>query len=168
MAKDVNFQPDIIHSNDWQTALISPYLKIHYLNDPFFFNTASVFSIHNIGYQGTFTRDSYEFLGLGWDNYNESKFENYDGINFMKGAIFYADCINTVSPTYSKEILTDVGGNGLAPYLERRRDDLFGILNGADYEHWNPETDKLIQLDILRMICPEKPYAKRQCKKNFG
>ncbi len=167
LCRDIGFRPDIVHSNDWQTALIPAYLKIEYFNDPFFADTASVFSIHNIGYQGTFSSDSYDFLGLGKANYTESKFENFGGINFMKGAIFYADAINTVSPTYASEILTDIGGNGLAPYLERRRDDLSGILNGVDYDQWSPDTDVLLPARYSKDDLRGKTICKSELQKEF-
>jgi starch synthase len=144
LCKDLKFVPDIIHAHDWQTALIPVYLKTWYKNDPFFKHTASVFSIHNIAYQGTFKGDRYPFLGLGPENYRQEILENYGGVNLMKGAIFFADHISTVSPTYAGEILSEPGGNGLSEYLNRRRDDVSGVLNGADYDHWDPSTDKLI------------------------
>src|SRR3990167_2208211 len=142
LCRNLNFQPDIIHSHDWQVALIPAYLKIWHLHDPFFEKTASVFTIHNIAYQGVFHSWFYPLLGLGHENFVEPKFENYQCVNFMKGAIFYADCVSTVSPSYANEILSEPGGNGLSQYLGRRREDLVGILNGVDYDNWNPETDR--------------------------
>ncbi|MDD4957504.1 MAG: glycogen synthase GlgA [Candidatus Omnitrophica bacterium] len=144
LCRDLGFQPDIIHCNDWQTSLIPAYLKIWYLNDPFFSRTASVLSIHNIGYQGVFPSGCYEFLGLGKENFTEPKLESHGRVHFMKGGIFYADAISTVSPSYAEEILTPEGGMGLTPYLERRRDDVLGVLNGADYDHWDPGKDTFI------------------------
>ena len=123
----LQWQPDIIHCNDWQTALIPSYLKIWEREKYFFQNTASVFSIHNIAYQGKFPYEFYDFLGLGAENFNESKFECHGRIHFMKGGIFYADCINTVSPTYAEEITSSIGSNGVAMYIERRREDLHEI-----------------------------------------
>lgn len=161
LCRDLKFKPDIIHCHDWQTALIPPYLKIWYPQDSFFKNTATVFSIHNIAYQGTFKANAYAFLGLGSENFTEAKFENYGGVNFMKGGIFYADAISTVSPTYAQEILSEPGGSGLSSYLQRRREDIFGVLNGADYDHWDPETDK----NIPAKYSPRDLSGKKLCKK---
>jgi starch synthase len=163
----MGFQPDIIHSNDWQTALVPAYLKIWELGNPYFGRTSSVFTIHNIAYQGVFPSRSYPFLGLGEENFTESKFENYRRINFMKGAIFYADAVTTVSPTYAEEILRNPGASGLAPYLERRRADIYGVLNGADYEHWNPETDPLIPARYSAGDLGGKRICKKELQKEF-
>jgi len=167
LAKDIDFRPDIIHANDWQTALIPAYLKIQHLHDAFFKDTASVFTIHNIGYQGTFPAESYGFLSLGQENFTDAKFENYGGINFMKGAIFYADAINTVSPSYAGEIMTDVGGNGLAPYIIRRKEDLSGILNGSDYDHWDPEKDTRIPANYSKKDLSGKRVCKEHLQEEF-
>lgn len=167
LCRDINFQPDIVHANDWQTSLLPAYIKIWYLNDPFFKDTASVFTIHNIGYQGTFPRRNYAFLGLGEENFTESKFESWDGVHFMKGAIFYADAISTVSPSYAEEILTPEGGTGLAPYLNRRKDDLVGILNGADYDHWDPRNDPFIPENFSAEDLSGKVACKRELQREF-
>lgn len=167
LCRDLKFSPDIIHAHDWQTALVPAYLKIHHLNDPFFKNTASVFSIHNIAYQGTFKKDAYGFLGLGQENFVDAKFENFGGINFMKGGIFYADAVSTVSPTYAQEILSEPGANGLSVFLQRRRADLYGILNGADYDHWDPAIDDLIPAKFSPKDLSGKKICKRALQKEF-
>lgn len=161
LCRDLAFRPDIIHCNDWQTALIPAYLKNSDQNDLFFNDTASVFSIHNIGYQGCFKKEVLPFLGLDFVHFNQDRFESFGGVNAMKGAIFFADVINTVSPTYAKEILGEPGGCGLSVYLNRRADDLYGILNGADYEDWDPEKDELIPAKYSR----ENMKGKAECKK---
>ncbi|OQA57289.1 MAG: Glycogen synthase [Candidatus Omnitrophica bacterium ADurb.Bin277] len=167
LCRDLKFQPDIIHAHDWQTALVPAYLKTWYRNDPFFKNTASVFSIHNIAYQGTFKADSYGFLGLGAENFRDAVFENFGGINLMKGGIFFADIVSTVSPTYAQEILSEPGGNGLSVFLERRREDLFGVLNGADYDHWDPEKDPLIPAKFSQKDLSGKKVCKQVLQKEF-
>ncbi|HOW59195.1 MAG TPA: glycogen/starch synthase [Candidatus Omnitrophota bacterium] len=167
LCQDLKFQPDIIHCHDWQTALIPPYLKIWESRNPFFQKTASVFSIHNIAYQGTFKADVYPFLALGSENFTDSKFENFGGVNFMKGAIFYADAVTTVSPSYAQEIMSEPGGNGLSVYIQRRQADLFGILNGADYDHWDPETDKLIPTTYSARDMSGKKKCKQALQKEF-
>ncbi len=167
LCQDLKFQPDIIHCHDWQTALVAPYLKIWEERNPFFAGTASVFSIHNIAYQGTFRADAYGFLGLGRNNFTDAKFENFGGINFMKGAIFYADAITTVSPTYAREILGEPGANGLSTYIQRRKEDLCGILNGADYDHWDPETDPIIEQNYSARDMSGKKDCKKALQKEF-
>lgn len=139
LCRDLDFKPDIIHCNDWQTALIPAYLKTIDKYDPFFSKTATVFTIHNIAYQGVFPKECYSFLGIGKEHFTEPKLESYEKVHFMKGGIFFADSITTVSNSYAEELLTPDGGKGMAPYLARREDDLVGILNGADYEHWDPK-----------------------------
>jgi starch synthase len=144
LCRDIGFRPDIIHCHDWQTALIPCYLKMWASDREFFKDTGSIFTIHNIGYQGKFPFEFYDFLGLGREHFTESKFESHGRIHFMKGALFYSDAINTVSPTHAQEIMTGIGSNGIAPYIERRRDDVYGITNGVDYDVWNPENDSFL------------------------
>ncbi len=167
LCRDLKWQPDVIHCNDWPTALIPAYLKIWEANDPFFQETATVLTIHNIAYQGIFPADHYDFLGLGPQNFTEPKFECFGKINFTKGALFYADTINTVSPVHAQEILTPEGGQGIAQYLERRRSDIYGILNGADYDHWNPEHDKLIPANYSSSDLSGKALCKTALQKEF-
>lgn len=141
---DIDFAPDIVHVHDWQTALAPAYLKIWHWDDPVLGNAAGLLTIHNIAYQGKFNAADYDYLGLQWGNFTPDKFEDNGMINFLKGGIQYADVVNTVSPTYAQETRTPIGGQGLAPYLNDKGDRYVGILNGADYETWNPATDRLI------------------------
>ena len=143
-ARDIGFAPDIVHAHDWQTALAAAYLKIWYWNDEVLGFAASYLTIHNIGYQGVFHAKDYDYLGLQEENFVPDKFEDHNRINFLKGGIFYADGINTVSPSYAIETRTPEMAHGLAPYLNNRGDDYVGILNGVDYSKWNPATDMLI------------------------
>ncbi len=144
--KAIGWQPDIIHANDWQSALISAYLKTLYADDPFFKHTKTVFSIHNLAYQGNFPKGTFEKIGVPKDLfYPTSPFEFWGKVNFMKAGISYADVINTVSETYAVEIQSSSEfGHGLEGVLRSRNVDLYGILNGIDYEVWSPEKDKLI------------------------
>ncbi len=144
LCRDIGFAPDIVHVHDWQTALASAYLKIWHWDDPMLGGAASVLTIHNIGYQGVYGAEHYEYLGLQWDNFTADKFEDHGQINFLKGGIQYADALNTVSPTYADETRTPEGGQGLALYLNDRGADYVGILNGIDYSEWDPATDPLI------------------------
>ena len=168
ICKDMGFKPDIIHCNDWQTALVPAYLKIREMSNPFFSETASVFTIHNIGHQGVFPAEKYDFLDLGEEVFDEARFESWGKVHFMKGGIFYADAITSVSPSYSNEILTPEGGTGLTPYLERRKDDIYGILNGVDYDHWDPAKDPLIPAKYSLKDISGKAKCKAALQKEFG
>ncbi|MDH5662153.1 MAG: glycogen synthase GlgA [Elusimicrobiota bacterium] len=143
--KAIGFQPDVIHCNDWQTGLIPVYLKTLYKNDPFFKRTATVMTIHNIAYQGAFPRKALNLAGLSEEEFTPDKLEFYGQVNFLKGGMVYADVLNTVSVTYSKEIQSSPEfGYGLEGVLAHRSPDLYGILNGVDYDEWNPAKDQFI------------------------
>ncbi|KAA3616212.1 MAG: glycogen synthase GlgA [Calditrichaeota bacterium] len=140
-----HWAPDIIHCNDWQTALIPALLKMSYKWDALFKNTKSLLSIHNIGYQGRFSRDSIYGAGLPYKYYYPGgPFEFYDSFCFLKTGIMFADKISTVSQTYAKEIQTPEFGAALEGVLHDRKKDLLGILNGIDSSVWNPLSDKHI------------------------
>lgn len=144
LCKDMVFKPDIVHAHDWHAALAPAYLKIWHWNDPILGDAASVLTIHNIAYQGVYDASHYDYLGLRWENFISDKFEDHGKINFLKGGIYYADMVNTVSPTYARETVTPELGYGLAPYLSNKGENYVGILNGVDYTQWNPETDPFI------------------------
>jgi starch synthase len=157
LTKKIDFKPDIIHCHDWQSALIPVYLKALYKNDIFFKNTKTILTIHNIGYQGLFHRDEFPKLGLDWSLFNMEALEFYDKINILKGGMAFADAINTVSPTYSKEIMTREQGFGLEGLLQKKQDRVFGIINGLDYSLWDPAKDTFIS----RKYSPESFQDKR-------
>ena len=164
---EIKFKPDVIHVNDWQTALAPAYLKIWHWNDSILGSWASLLTLHNVAYQGIYPKDHLEYLGLGWNNFTEEKMESYDKINFLKAGIFYSDVITAVSPSFAKEITTPSGGFGLAPYLTKRSSDLIGIINGIDYSIWNPETDTLIPAHYSQTNLRGKSSCKRYLQKNF-
>lgn len=140
--KAMNLKPDVIHCHDWQTALIPVYLKTLYAGESFFLKIKSVFTIHNLGYQGNFPPDSVPTTGLGWDQYRMDRLEFYGKISFIKGGLIDADIVTTVSERYSQEIQTKEFGAGMEGVLAKRKDHVFGIVNGIDLEEWNPESDK--------------------------
>jgi starch synthase len=142
--KGYHWQPDIIHLNDWQTALIAAYLRVNYHDDPFFRRIAVIYSIHNMGYHGSFPKEKLPLTGLGWDQFVPEKLEFWGQIALCKAGLVYADKINTVSKTYAKEIQTEEYGAGLDGLLRFRSNDVSGIVNGLDYEVWNPATDQQI------------------------
>lgn len=142
----MKWSPEIIHCNDWQTGLIPVYLKTNYAWDKLFENTRSVISVHNIGYQGRFPEATVLKTGLNDELYNNAgPLEFHSTFSFLKAGLVYADKITTVSPTYALEIQTKEYGAGLEGVLLSRNNDLVGILNGIDTEHWNPKTDKFIK-----------------------
>ncbi|MBN2830930.1 MAG: glycogen synthase GlgA [Candidatus Omnitrophica bacterium] len=144
LLKEISFKPDVIHVHDWQASLIPVYLKTVYSHDQFYKNTPTVLTLHNLGYQGFFPKDEFLKLGLDRSLFDVEGLEFYGKINLLKGGIVFADLINTVSPTYAKEIMTQEFGFGLEGVLNKRADAISGILNGLDYSIWNPENDKLI------------------------
>ena len=142
-AKALNFRADIIHSNDWHTAMIPLYIKANYKFDDFWKNTKNVFEIHNLAYQGVWYEDILDFANMRKDIvYNEWGCEHYGRVNWMKGAINYSDRIVTVSPKYAEEILGSEFGEGMDYTLRGHTNKLVGIVNGIDYDVFNPKTDK--------------------------
>ena len=142
LLKDGNWRPDIIHANDWQTALALAYLKLQNKDDPFFKRTACVYTIHNLGYLGLFPKEKLPLTGLDWNQFNSGKLEFHGQFALAKAGILYADVINTVSETYAKEIQTAAFGHGLEGLLRLRAQDLYGVINGIDYNIWNPARDQ--------------------------
>lgn len=138
----INFQPDIIHCHDWQTGLIPVYLKERFAGDLFFAGIKSIMTIHNLKFQGRWDVKAVQSItGLSDYYFTSDKLECYKDANMLKGGLVFADAITTVSDTYSKEIMTDFYGEGLNGLLSARAHDLRGIVNGIDYEEYNPLTD---------------------------
>jgi len=165
----LQWKPDIIHCNDWQTGLIPLFIKDNYNWDKLFHKTATVFTIHNIGYQGKFGIDTLDKAEIRKDYfYNFGEVEHAGDVNFMKAGISFADVINTVSETYSKELLTKEFSHGLDYILQYRSHDFYGILNGVDYEIWNPETDKLIKQNYTVETLENKTENKKELLKQFN
>lgn len=141
----LKWSPDIIHCNDWQTGMLPLFVKYKYSRESLFNNTKFLFTIHNIGYQGIFPIETLTFEDINKELfYPGGPVEMFGNINFMKAGIVLSEIINTVSPTYAKEILTPEYGAGLENVLKTRAKDLYGILNGVDYNTWDPANDKLI------------------------
>jgi starch synthase len=153
--------PDVIHCHDWQTALVPIYLHSLYKSDRFFEKPSVVFTIHNLGYQGLFPPEVLPQLTLDSGLLTVDGLEFFGKVNLLKGAIIFSDFITTVSPTYAKEIQTAEFGFGLEGVLKQRADRLRGIVNGVDYEAWDPATDKLIPANYS----PENMKGKMLCKK---
>lgn len=142
--KEIEPDTNVINVNDWHTSLIPVYLKTNYYEDVLLRKMATVLTIHNIGYQGLFESNVLSIAGLPSYLFNMEALEFYGQVNILKGGIMFSDVINTVSPTYAKEIQTKEYGFGLEGILKIRSDDLYGILNGIDYSIYNPLTDPYI------------------------
>ena len=161
--KHLGFRPDVVHAHDWQAAIALALLKFVYPDDPFFTHTRSLFTIHNLAYQGLFEKDILGRIGLPVSLFNMEELEFFGKVNYLKGGILYATAVNTVSRRYSQEIQTPEFGHRLDGLLRHRRDRLFGILNGADYADWNPATDKF----IARPFDPTYLDGKKQCRRDL-
>ncbi|WP_457565027.1 glycogen synthase [Caminibacter sp.] len=144
LAKKINFKPDIIHSNDWHTAAQPILLNTSLRGDEFFRESVSVFTIHNLQHQGVFDKRVMDYLAIGWEHFNPLELEAMGSVNLMKGAIYHAESVNTVSKTYAHEIQTPAFGFGLDSHIRAHNYKLFGIINGVDYEEWDPKIDKYI------------------------
>jgi starch synthase len=155
--------PHIFHCHDWQSALVPVLLRTIYADDPAFREVGTVFTIHNIGYQGLFPSDTLPLLMLPWDLFTMSKMEFFGQVNFLKGALVYSDFVTTVSRKYSQEIQTSEYGFGLEGVLRDRAATVTGILNGVDYEEWSPQTDKF----ILAKYSIQDLSGKAKCKQDL-
>jgi starch synthase len=143
-AKRTGFSFDVVHCHDWQTGLVPAYIKSVYRNDPFFSNAASVFTIHNIGYQGLFPRAKLDVCGIPSWEFHPDGIEYWGNISLLKAGLVYSDVLTTVSPRHGEEIQTPEFGRGMEGVLKKRVRDLHGILNGADYSVWDPAGDSHI------------------------
>ncbi|MBX7257090.1 MAG: glycogen synthase GlgA [Candidatus Hydrogenedentes bacterium] len=160
--------PDVIHCNDWHTAAIPAYIKTHFLDHPAWKGKASVFTIHNMAYQGRYPSSLMPKTGLGWELFTPRYLEYYGDLNLMKAGIMFASKINTVSPTYAKEIQTPIAGCGLEGVLRSRTKDLSGISNGVDHDVWNPAKDPLIDAKYSIENIAGKKKCKRALQKRLG
>ena len=160
--------PDVFHCHDWQSALVPVLLRTLYEQDPAFRNVPTVFTIHNIGYQGLFSPDTLPLLMLPWDLFTITKMEFYGKLNFLKGALVYSDYITTVSRRYSQEIQTAEYGFGLEGVLRSRAGVIAGILNGVDYNEWSPEKDRFIAANYSASNLAQKAKDKQELLKEFG
>lgn len=152
---------DVIHANDWPTSMVPVFMRTHYAHDPKFYNTGTLLTIHNIGYQGVFGKETMNTLELPWSFFTADCLESRDSVNFLKGGIVFSDIVTAVSRRYSYEIQTPEYGYGLDTMLRRRSADLVGVLNGVDYNEWSPATDHYIPSHYS----PDNLSGKRECKR---
>jgi starch synthase len=167
--RGIGFVPDVVHANDWQTGLVPAYLAEVYRPMPALWHVRSVFTIHNIAYQGMFPRDVMHITGLpGW-MFNHRQLEFHGQLNFLKAGVVFADAVNTVSPTYAREIQTADYGCGLEGVLREYRHKLTGIVNGVDYSVWDPATDPHIPAPYdAETVFDRKPRNKTELQRWFG
>ena len=169
IAKKMGFKPDVIHGHDWQAGLVMANLKFKYATDRFFAKTASVFTIHNLAYQGNFPAASLALTGLPPAAHTMKGLEFYGNVSFLKAGLVYADAINTVSPTYAKEISTDPAfGCGMEGVLRERSADFTGILNGIDVDFWNPKTDPIISQNFSKETKAQRAANKMALQSTSG
>ena len=165
----IDFTPDVIHCHDWQTGLLPVFLKTVYGSDNFYAGIKTVFTIHNMKFQGRWKiREIADITGLPEHIFNSGELEFYGEANYLKGGIVYADEVTTVSPTYADEICTPEGGEGLDGLMLERRRYLSGILNGIDYDVYNPMTDQYIKKHFSIKNMSGKLMNKRQLQEEHG
>jgi starch synthase len=167
----IGFQPDIIHLNDWQTGMVSLLLDAHYRHREggFYKRIHTLFTIHNLKYQGVFPKSVLsDLLGLDWKYFHLNGVEYYDQVNFLKAALSYSAMISTVSRTYAEEIKYDFFGENLQDILRRRSADLIGIVNGIDYEHNDPKTDPRLYAHFDAQDLTGKYENKRRLQQELG
>lgn len=165
----LGFKPHIIHCNDWQTGVVSLLLKAQFVQDVFYSDIKTVFTIHNLKYQGIFPKETLSnLLGLDWQYFTPYGIEFYDTVNFMKAGLVYSDSISTVSPTYASEIKSNFYGENLNDIIINRSNDLYGILNGIDYEKNDPRTDKRLYANYSADNPSAKALNKSNLQKDLG
>ncbi len=164
-----NFIPDVIHCNDWHTGMIPVFLEAFYRYDVRFQNIKTMYTIHNLRYQGIFSKTILtELLGLDYSFFTEDKLKYYDAVSFMKGGIVYADIVTTVSETYANEIRTPYYGENLDGLLNAVSDKLYGIVNGIDHDAYNPRRDKDIPKTFGLTTMKNKFIDKAELQKELG
>jgi starch synthase len=167
-APHLGFTPDVIHANDWQTGLVPVYLAELYRTRPGYQRVRSVFTIHNIAYQGHFGREVLRLAGLPGYLFNEGQLEFYGNLNFLKAGIVFAHAVNTVSPTYAREIQTPEYGCGLEGLLRQLSWKLSGIVNGVDYGHWDPAHDAEVAAPYtVETVFENKPLCKADLQRRL-
>jgi len=171
LCRKIDWYPDILHAHDWPSALAPVYLK--FAERPAggaagFKKTVSLLTIHNLGYQGIYSKNNFDYTGLGWDVFYNAGFEDWHMLNMLKAGLYSADKLNTVSPNYAEETKVQAHGFRLDGVLRYRSADYSGILNGIDTAVWNPTKDKLIPERYSAKEMEGKAAAKKALQKRFG
>ncbi len=168
LLKDMDFHADIVHCHDWQTSAVCAFLKIWDWRGTPLSNAKSVLTIHNIGYQGIYGSGVLGYCGFPWNFYVSDIFEDFGRINLLKGGIFFADFVTTVSPKYAEETLNSDLGCGLNDFLRRKGESYVGILNGIDPTLWNPAKDTLLPANFSMRKLDGKALCKSELQKRFA
>ncbi len=168
--RHLDFKPDILHCHDWQAGMVPVLLNAYYVRDEFYQGIKTVFTIHNLRYQGVYSMDIVaDFFSLDQSFFTGDKLEFHGCANLLKGGIVYSDYVTTVSPTYAEEIKTPEGGERLNGLLSARDQSLFGIINGIDIDEYNPKTDKYIFENFdLRNLVNKKKQNKMRLQEQLG
>ena len=166
----IDYAPDVIHCHDWQTGLVPVYLHTAFGDDNFYAGIKTVFSIHNLKFQGRWRiREVIDITGLPEQIFNDKELESYGEANYLKGGVVYADAVTTVSPSYANEITTQEGGEGLHGLMNARKNVLYGILNGIAYDEFNPQTDPYIESNFSsKSVLSGKKANKAALQKELG
>ncbi|MDR2729456.1 MAG: glycogen synthase [Treponema sp.] len=171
LCRKTRWFPDVLHAHDWPAAIAPVYLKFTERvsgRTGGFENTVSILTIHNLGYQGIYNKDNFNYTGLGWDVFYNGGFEDWNMLNMLKAGLYSSDKLNTVSPNYAEETKQQAHGFRLDGVLRYRGADYSGILNGIDHKVWNPEKDKLIPEAYSVKNMAGKAKAKEELQKEFG
>ena len=165
----LNFKPDIIHCHDWQAAMVPVYLFDEYKNTDFYKDTKTVFTIHNLKFQGIYSKDIVEdVLGVSNGYFDSGALESHGNANLLKGALTFSNKITTVSASYADEIKTAFYGEGLNDFIISRQNDLIGIVNGIDYKTFDPNNDNLIFAPYSKGRLSNKQINKLELQKEMG
>ena len=167
LPKEINFKPDIIHSNDWHTAMVNVFVNDFRQGDSYYEDIRTLFTIHNLKYQGVFNADYLALAGLDEKYFNENDLKYFDAINFMKGGIVHATHVNTVSENYAREIQYPFYGEGLDGIIREYNFKLDGIVNGIDFEVWDPKTDKNLAKNYDVKSIDDKYVNKKEVQKLY-
>jgi starch synthase len=168
LCRMLQFRPDVIHVHDWHTAAVPVYLNTLYRDDPYVGGAATLLTVHNLQHQGSFYEGAMDVLGVGWEQFTFLGLEKDNEVNLLKGGIYHATLLNTVSEGYAREMQTAAFGWGLEGVVRERAADLYGILNGVDYTEWNPETDPLLPATYGRDDLSGKGICKRELQRETG
>jgi starch synthase len=167
LARYLPWQPEIVHVHDWQAAIV-PALILHQKNSDGGNRPATCLTIHNLAYQGTFPREAFALTNLPPEFFTPERMEFFGYLNCLKAGIVFADAITTVSPRYAREIMTEEYGCALDGILRKRKNSFSGILNGVDYEEWNPASDKFLARNFSATRLTGKAADKLALQKEFG
>lgn len=168
LPKMIGFEPDLIHAHDWHTAAMPVLVNTTYASDPYVGGKATVLSVHNMQHQGNFYEGLMDVLGIGWEHFTFLGLEKDGEANLLKGGLYHATVLNTVSEGYAREMQTPEYGWGLDGVVRERAADLYGILNGVDYDDWNPEVDPHIAARYSAADLSGKKICKRDLQRTFG